>query len=185
MNIMKPVITATFIFTGALGGFVGAANAAQPEVVSNYSPDAKKVDGYTIQHCQINQSENALDFCSKRAVATYKRLGTSNNINFNGKYVLISFKGQMPATKYMQYAAVNPATKAVYPFDFIVYSDDPTKYEQIKISSKKATLCADEVAKFAGDSMLKAYGGFPVERGDSDICFSFSEKSGFGFAPSS
>ncbi|MGP5059430.1 hypothetical protein ACTXIV_12100 [Psychrobacter celer] len=185
MNIMKPVIAASFILTGVLGGFVGAANAAQPEVVSNYSPDTKKVGGYTVQHCQINQSENALDFCGKRAIAAYKRLGTSDNINFNGKYVLIGFKGQSPVSKYMQYAAVNPVTKTVYPFDFIVYSDDPTKFEQVEISSKKSTLCADEVAKFRGDRMLKAYGGFPVERGDSSICFSFSEKSGFGFAPSS
>lgn len=191
MKLLKSTTALSLMLIGVLG-FVGpAANAAAqntaeaPVITGHFMPDTKVVDGYTVSYCGINQSPQALDFCSKRAVSAYKRLGTSKNINFNKKYVLIGFKGITEGAKHMQYAAVDPATKKVYPFDFIVYSDKYDNYEKVRISSKTSTLCADEVAIFSGDRMLKAYGGYDRPRGESSVCFSFDEKGGFGSSPSS
>lgn len=191
MKLLKSTTALSLMLIGVLG-FVGpAANAAvqsaadTPVITGHFMPDTKVVDGYTVSYCGINQNEGALDFCSKRAVSAYKRLGTSKNINFNKKYVLIGFKGIREGAKNMQYAAVDPATKKVYPFDFIVYSDNYDNYEKVKISIKTSTLCADEVAIFSGDRMLKTYGGYGRPRGESLVCFSFDEKSGFDSSPSS
>lgn len=185
MKLLKPLATCVFMsFFGLIGG---AAQAGLPDGWDdNYPPSKKRVDGYTIKYCQVNEEEEALDFCSDRAVSAYKRLATATNVNFNKKHVLIGFKGirQGDGAKYMQYAAVDPAAKKVYPFDFILYAIDNSNFEKVKISSKKDTLCADSVAMFSGDRQLKSYGAMKGPRGQDTTCFKFEDEFGFDIIPS-
>ena len=147
-----------------------------------FSAFAETVDGYTIRNCTVDPSNSgSYNFCKPSLIKKYAKAATAQNINFANKYVLVSIKSKIPNTDeyYTYYAAVNPATKTVYPFPFTVYDDKFSSNVESVISKKSDLLCLDSrYHADGGNPMISAYGGGTTK---GLMCFKFDPNFDYNF----
>lgn len=150
------------------------ATAAAPVFAA--TPAKSTTGGFDVVTCSFD-ADGGFNFCTNRAYATYKKLASKKNINFDQKYVLINLKNPLPGstTEYRHnFVAVDPASKKVFPFPFAVYDENLSKNIKVFVSSKTNTLCMPSSYQADSSKEISSYGGLNSKK---KMCFEFAPGS--------
>lgn len=141
------------------------------------TPTKDATGGFDVVTCNFDEEGGGFNFCTNRAYATYAKLGSSKNINFNQKYVLINFKNPIPGNSGAythSYAAIDTSNKKVFPFPFTVRDENLSKNLKVSVSRKTNTLCMPASYNADGNQYTTSYGG---KSANKKMCFDFSPGS--------
>ncbi|MFW2176617.1 MULTISPECIES: hypothetical protein [unclassified Moraxella] len=190
---MKNVVKGTIL----IGGALLTITAYSKNPVINNIIEGNKIAGFIYHNydtpCQANAEEKHFDFCGKQAISKYNQAIKSGKPNYNGNLNLIRFdvkvnrKSGSYAETYL--AVVNPKTREVYPFPYVISYDKyekiaKTQFPKISYSQNSPNICGlEDLVNFYGDSeTYKIWSGkecFAIQKEDNIFRFPTMPNSSF------
>lgn len=177
---MKNLVKGLLVTTGILLSITGyAKNTVTTKVI-----EGNKIAGFIYHNydtpCQANSEETHFDFCGKQAITKYNDAIKSGKPNYNGNLNLVRFdvKSKRKSGTYAEtyLAVVNPKTREIYPFPYVISNDrfskiSKTQFPKITYSQNSPNICGlEDSVNFYGDSTYTMWGG--------KECFAIQEEEG-------